>query len=179
MYLYISHIHVSCMIHEQMLGTTDSMCSLGNDSFRHFLCLRFMFGLGGVPSLIMFFGFFFMPESPRWLVFHGREDKARKVLMKLRRPGRVEKELRAIVRDYEDHSRNKLGECVGRVHVWVCVLVWKPRKSADMRQCLPIVAAVPWYLMTAQLMLHTHQDRNSENPLTIFCYFYNSILLIV
>ena len=88
------------------------------------LSFRFMLGLAGLPSIVMFIGFFFMPESPRWLVFHGQEDKARKVLMKLRRPGKVEKELRAIVHDYEMHNKSKMGEPVRgemRLRCTVCV----------------------------------------------------------
>jgi len=39
-----------------------------------------MFGLAAVPSVIQFFGFLFMPETPRWLITKGRLDKARMVL---------------------------------------------------------------------------------------------------
>ncbi|KAL1983778.1 hypothetical protein VTN96DRAFT_9864 [Rasamsonia emersonii] len=42
------------------------------------LCLQL------VPALILFLGMLFMPFSPRWLVHHGREDEARRVLAKLR-----------------------------------------------------------------------------------------------
>ncbi|KAK4217561.1 general substrate transporter [Rhypophila decipiens] len=36
------------------------------------------------PALVLFFGMIFMPFSPRWLVHHGREEEARKVLAHLR-----------------------------------------------------------------------------------------------
>ena len=39
-----------------------------------------MFGLAALPSIIQFFGFLFMPDTPRWLVTRGRLDKARAVL---------------------------------------------------------------------------------------------------
>ncbi|GMH87818.1 hypothetical protein TrST_g8527 [Triparma strigata] len=45
---------------------------------------RWMLGLGAVPSLIMFIGFLFMPESPRWLVMTGRRSLAVTVLTKFR-----------------------------------------------------------------------------------------------
>lgn len=36
------------------------------------------------PGVILLVGMFFMPFSPRWLVHHGREEEARKVLASLR-----------------------------------------------------------------------------------------------
>ncbi|KAB5578144.1 putative hexose transport-related protein [Coniochaeta sp. 2T2.1] len=36
------------------------------------------------PALVLFVGMIFMPFSPRWLVHHGREEEARKVLANLR-----------------------------------------------------------------------------------------------
>lgn len=37
-----------------------------------------------VPAAILFVGMLWMPFSPRWLVHHGREDEARRVLASLR-----------------------------------------------------------------------------------------------
>ena len=37
-----------------------------------------------VPALILLAGMAFMPYSPRWLVHHDREDRAREVLARLR-----------------------------------------------------------------------------------------------
>jgi MFS family permease len=45
---------------------------------------RYMLGLAGVPSLIMFVGFLNLPESPRWLAGKGRMREAAEVLMQLR-----------------------------------------------------------------------------------------------
>ncbi|KAK4141332.1 quinate permease [Dichotomopilus funicola] len=36
------------------------------------------------PALLLFVGMIFMPFSPRWLIHHGREEEARKVLSSLR-----------------------------------------------------------------------------------------------
>ena len=41
---------------------------------------RWMFGMGVIPSVLFFTGVFFLPESPRWLMKAGKDDKARKVL---------------------------------------------------------------------------------------------------
>jgi sugar porter (SP) family MFS transporter len=41
---------------------------------------RWMIGCAGVPSVALLVGMIFMPESPRWLIAHGQEDEARRVL---------------------------------------------------------------------------------------------------
>ena len=55
-----------------------------------------MLGLAGVPSIIMFFGCLALPDSPRWLVSRGHEEKAEKVLVKLRGTSDVSEELEAM-----------------------------------------------------------------------------------
>ena len=67
-----------------------------------------MLGLAAVPSVLMFVGVLFMPESPRWLVFHGKVDKAKRVLGKIRPWDDVIPELQNIVTDYEEHTRSQL-----------------------------------------------------------------------
>lgn len=71
---------------------------------------RIMLGLAGVPSVIMFVGFIFLPESPRWLVFHGHEDKARRVLRQIRGHSEVEEELKMITDDYQEHLKSHIGQ---------------------------------------------------------------------
>ena len=68
-----------------------------------------MFGLAVVPSLLMCCGLWFLFETPRWLVFHGKSDKARKVMEKIRSGSAVEEELLNIQKDYELHVKNALG----------------------------------------------------------------------
>ena len=44
---------------------------------------RWMFGLGVVPSLLFLTGTFVLPESPRWLFTHGKQQQAIKILNKI------------------------------------------------------------------------------------------------
>jgi sugar porter (SP) family MFS transporter len=55
-----------------------------------------MFGLAAVPSALLGIGMMFMPESPRWLVSHGQEDKGRSVLQHIRGTIAVDDEVQDI-----------------------------------------------------------------------------------
>ena len=48
---------------------------------------RWMLGLGGLPGVVLAIGMLFLPETPRWLAGHGRIDKARTALLRLRGAG--------------------------------------------------------------------------------------------
>jgi sugar porter (SP) family MFS transporter len=50
------------------------------------LSWRWMIAVGAVPAGVLFLAMFALPESPRWLVAHGRPDEARKALARVRRP---------------------------------------------------------------------------------------------
>jgi sugar porter (SP) family MFS transporter len=54
---------------------------------------RLMFGLAAIPAILLFAGMLTQAESPAWLVTHGREDDARRVLSRLRHAGAVDDEL--------------------------------------------------------------------------------------
>ncbi len=69
----------------------------------------------GIPAVIQFIGFIFLPESPRWLATHGKEKEAKEVLVKIYGEDSwdmVEFEMREIkeaneelIRDKETHGK--------------------------------------------------------------------------
>ena len=68
-----------------------------------------MLGLAGVPGLIQFCGFFFLPESPRWLVSKGRDVEARVVLVQIRGKDDVTKELSDIRSAIDNDKQSEHG----------------------------------------------------------------------
>lgn len=57
---------------------------------------RWMFGLGVVPSVIFLVGVIWLPESPRWLLKDGQDEKAKLVLHKIGSESFVDTTLEAI-----------------------------------------------------------------------------------
>ena len=64
-----------------------------------------MLGLAGVPSVIQFIGFLWLPESPRWLMEKGREEDARKALLQIRKVPSVENEINDIRQAIAAHKK--------------------------------------------------------------------------
>ena len=82
--------------------------SIAGIALAPFSAWRWMFGIGLLPALIMFVGAYFLPESPRWLVRHGQEAKARMVLARFRGVESVDLELEGI-RDIIAKERSQIG----------------------------------------------------------------------
>mgnify|MGYP005988799681 CR=1 FL=1 len=70
---------------------------------------RYMVGLGGVPSVILFCLLPFVPESPRQLIFHGHREQARQVLEMIYRdatPSMVDDKIRRIEHAVDQSKEN-------------------------------------------------------------------------
>jgi len=57
---------------------------------------RWMLGVETLPAILYFFALLFVPESPRWLAMHGREDEALQVLTKVSGPAQAALDLQAV-----------------------------------------------------------------------------------
>ena len=57
---------------------------------------RWMLGLETLPAILYFFCLFAVPESPRWLVMHGKEDEALTIMTKASGESQARAELKAI-----------------------------------------------------------------------------------
>ncbi|GFR94259.1 proton myo-inositol cotransporter [Elysia marginata] len=85
-------------LHQLLINTGIIVSSLLAGGFSYVVPhgWRYMLGMAAVPGLIQFFGFLFMPESPRWLVAKGKMADARAVLSRMRGGADVEDELEEI-----------------------------------------------------------------------------------
>ena len=57
---------------------------------------RWMLGVEAVPAIIYFLALFAVPESPRWLVMHGRDDEALAIMERVSDAGRARAGLEAV-----------------------------------------------------------------------------------
>ena len=70
---------------------------------------RFMVGFAFLPSAVLLAGMFFLPESPRWLLTHGRKQEGRQILHRLRAGEDIEQEINQIG-NAEAQNRGSLKE---------------------------------------------------------------------
>lgn len=65
---------------------------------------RWMFGTAALPSVGFLLGLAFIPESPRWLITHGRRDEGYAVLAKMANPTDATMEVAAIELSVSEES---------------------------------------------------------------------------
>ncbi|KAL2093338.1 hypothetical protein ACEWY4_010650 [Coilia grayii] len=81
----------------------------GAFSYLHHDGWRYMLGLSVLPAVLQFVGFLFLPESPRWLLQKGQDQKARQVLSQIRGTTHVDEEYDAIKTTIEEEMASTGG----------------------------------------------------------------------
>lgn len=70
---------------------------------------RYMLGLSSIPAVVQFIGFFFLPESPRWLLQKGRSQEARQVLSRIRAGQNIDREFDTMRSSIEEEEADNDG----------------------------------------------------------------------
>jgi len=76
---------------------------------------RYMFGLSGIPAFIQGVGMFFLPQSPRWLIVNGQDEKACRMIQKLRWSGDPYEELTKIKAGLKVEYRYKFTDLISHM----------------------------------------------------------------
>jgi SP family arabinose:H+ symporter-like MFS transporter len=86
---------------------------------------RAMLGLGAVPAAIFLVCLFMVPESPRWLLLKGQEQKAKAILVKIDGSEAAAHEINAFKAQDggDDTSLNELFKPVYRKALWIGLLL--------------------------------------------------------
>ena len=125
-----------------------------------------MLGLAGIPSIIQFIGFLWLPESPRWLVEKDRVEDARKVLIHIRKTTDIDRELDGIKNAIADHRKEQEeGKCL-KLFVkldTIFALLITDLFSENPAYCIVLYQYIHPY------SAYSHQPQGRE----IFIYLYN------
>jgi SP family sugar:H+ symporter-like MFS transporter len=86
---------------------------------------RWMFWLQAIPAAIYLLALLFIPESPRYLVAKGREDRARAVLTRLFGPAEADRKVSEIRGSLAaDHHKPKLSDLLDKTTGKVRPILW-------------------------------------------------------
>lgn len=123
---------------------------------------RYMLGLAAIPAVIQFFGFLFLPESPRWLIQKGQTQKARRILSQMRGNQTIDEEYDSIKNNIEEEEKE-----VGSAGPVICrMLTYPPTRRAlivgcglQMFQQLSGINTIMYYSATILQMSGVEDDR--------------------
>jgi len=70
---------------------------------------RWMLGVEAIPAIVYFFALFLVPESPRWLVMHGKAQQALQILTRVSGQSQAEEDLGAVQKSLDDEAHLEKG----------------------------------------------------------------------
>lgn len=85
-------------LNQLMIVTGILVAYIANSALAGAEAWRWMIALAVIPSVLLFLGMLFMPETPRWLASKDRDEEAREVLRRTRDEAAVEAEMSDIKR---------------------------------------------------------------------------------
>ncbi|MCD6047482.1 MAG: csbC 1 [Gammaproteobacteria bacterium] len=85
--------------------------------FTHVGDWRAMFAIILIPTAILFFSMLFLPETPRWLMSHGKMDLAKDILCKLRPAHLVQIEIDCILEGVKNTKRGTWKDLFAKQHM--------------------------------------------------------------
>lgn len=86
---------------------------------------RWMFWMQAIPAVVYFLALLFIPESPRYLVARGRQERAREVLTRLFGTAEADRKIKEIDASLAaDHHRPQLSDLIDRSTGKVRKIVW-------------------------------------------------------
>ncbi|XP_019935028.2 proton myo-inositol cotransporter-like isoform X1 [Paralichthys olivaceus] len=125
---------------------------------------RYMLGLSIVPAVLQFVGFFFLPESPRWLLQKGRSQEARQALSQIRGGQNIEEEYDTIRTSIEEEEKEAAG---GGLIIWRIISHGPTRRALivgcglQMFQQLSGINTVMYYSATILQMGGVRDDKQA------------------
>lgn len=69
---------------------------------------RLAFGISAIPAVVQIIGMFFLPYSPRWLLYKGRGEEAMQILLRTRQLGEAEAEYRELQQSLQLEARQRV-----------------------------------------------------------------------
>uniref|UniRef100_A0A8C9SAL3 Proton myo-inositol cotransporter n=1 Tax=Scleropages formosus TaxID=113540 RepID=A0A8C9SAL3_SCLFO len=154
---------------------------VGAFSYLHRGGWRYILGLSVVPAALQFFGFLFLPDSPRWLIHKGLTQRARRMLSQIRGNQSIDEEYDSIKSSIEEEEKDAAG---GGPVIWR-MLAYPPARRAlivgcglHMFQQLSGINIIMYHSATI-LQMSGVRDEKMAIWLTAFTAFTSFLLTLV
>lgn len=97
----------------------------GDETWLHATGWRYMLASCAIPAALFFLAAFMMPDTPRWYVIKGHEDKARKVLLTLNDEKATEETITEIRGSLTEHSGKLFSFGAGVILIGIMLSVFQ------------------------------------------------------